>query len=82
MAPGMGHCGGGAGPNSWDKLTPLVDWVEHGMAPDAVIATHSTDGQVDNERPLCAAPQQARYRGPAGGQNDPANWTAANFSCQ
>ena len=32
LAPGMGHCGGGPGPNSWDKLVPLVDWVENGVA--------------------------------------------------
>jgi len=82
LAPGMGHCGGGAGPNDWDKLPALVDWVENGRAPDALVATHRSNGQVDNERPLCPFPQQARYSGPAGGENDPANWRAANFTCQ
>ncbi len=82
LAPGMGHCGGGAGPNSWDKLPTLVDWVENGIAPDAIVATHSSGGQVDNERPLCPYPQRARYRGPAGGENNPRNWIAENFSCQ
>ena len=82
LAPGMAHCAGGSGPNSWDKLAPLVDWVENGNAPDAVIATHSSDGEVDNERPLCSFPQRARYSGPAGGENDPANWKAENFSCR
>lgn len=82
LVPGMAHCAGGPGPNSWDKLAPLVDWVENGNAPDAVIVTHSTDGEVDNERPVCAVPQQARYTGPAGGANDPANWTAENFQCR
>lgn len=42
LAPGMSHCGGGPGPNSWDKLSPLVDWVEHGIEPDAIAATHSS----------------------------------------
>jgi len=78
----MGHCGGGPGPNSWDKLAPLVDWVENGVAPEAITSTHSTDGQVDNERPLCTYPQQARYTGPAGGENNQENWIAENFSCQ
>ena len=82
LAPGMGHCGGGPGPNNWDKLAPLVDWVENGVAPESLTATHSTDGSVDNERLLCTFPQQARYTGPAGGENDSDNWVAENFSCQ
>ncbi|MDA2935239.1 tannase/feruloyl esterase family alpha/beta hydrolase [Acidobacteria bacterium AH-259-D05] len=82
MAPGMAHCGGGPGPNDWDRLAPLVEWVENGKAPDFVIATHSTNGVVDNERPICAYPQQAVYKGPSGAQNDPANWKASNFACR
>jgi hypothetical protein len=82
MFPGMGHCAGGPGPNDWDPLAPLVAWVEDGTAPDFVVAQHSTDGRVDDERRVCAHPQVARYSGPAGGANDRANWIAANFSCQ
>jgi feruloyl esterase len=82
MAPGMGHCGGGPGPNTWDPLAPLVAWVENGTAPDHVVATHSTDGRVDNERRVCAYPQVARYTGPAEAANDPASWTEANFTCR
>jgi feruloyl esterase len=82
MFPGMGHCSGGPGPNTWDPLAPLVDWVENGTAPDHVVATHSTDGRIDNERRVCAYPQVARYTGPAAGANDPSNWTAANFTCR
>ncbi|HSH75099.1 MAG TPA: tannase/feruloyl esterase family alpha/beta hydrolase, partial [Longimicrobiales bacterium] len=80
MIPGMGHCSGGPGPNSWDKLAPLVQWVERGEAPDAVVAQHRTDGLVDNERPIFAFPDRAVYSGPAGGQDDPRNWVPANFS--
>jgi feruloyl esterase len=82
LAPGMGHCAGGPGPNTWDKLPALVDWVENGRAPDSILATHSSNGEVDNERLLCPFPQQAVYSGPAGGQDDPANWKAENFSCR
>jgi len=82
MVPGMGHCRGGPGPNEWDKLQPLIDWVENGNAPDFLVATHSTDGKVDNERKLCPHPQQAVYTGPAGGENNQANWVHANFSCR
>ena len=80
LMPGMGHCAGGPGPNTWDRLPPLVEWVERGVAPDAIIATHSTDGVIDNERPIYPYPDQAVYTGPAGGENDPANWVAENFS--
>jgi feruloyl esterase len=82
MFPGMGHCAGGPGPNTWDPLAPLVDWVENGRAPDSVVARHESDGRVVNERPVCAYPQVARYSGPAGGENDSANWVAANFTCR
>ena len=74
--------GGGPGPNDWNPLEPLVQWVENGAAPEHVVATHSTDGRVDNERRVCAYPLVARYTGPADGANDPSNWVAANFTCR
>ena len=76
MAPGMAHCGGGAGPNSFDMLTVLETWVEDGEAPDAVVAAHRTDGEVDRTRPLCPHPQLAMYQG-SGSTDD-----AANFECR
>ena len=82
LAPSMGHCAGDPGPNSWDKLSPLVDWVENGVAPASVTAAHRTNGEIDNERLVCSFPQQAVYSGPAGGQNDAVNWIAENFSCR
>jgi feruloyl esterase len=81
MFPGMGHCSGGPGPDTWDPLAPLVDWVEKGTAPAHVVATHATNGRVDNERRVCAYPQVARYTGPADA-NDAANWKAENFTCR
>ena len=82
MIPGMGHCRGGPGPNEWDKLAPLVEWVEQGKAPDHLVAVHRTDGAVDNERKICAYPQQAVYTGPPEGRNDPVNWIQENFTCR
>src|SRR6185503_12508285 len=38
MAPGMAHCGGGEGPNTFDVVAALEDWVERGKAPDRIIA--------------------------------------------
>ncbi len=82
MVPGMGHCGGGPGCDTWDKLAPLVEWVEQGKAPDHLVAEHRTAGKTDDQRRICAYPQQAVYVGPAGGQNDRANWTEQNFACR
>lgn len=82
MFPGMGHCGGGAGPDQWDPLSPLVAWVENGTPPESVVARHETNGAVDNERRVCAYPERAVYTGPAGGENERANWAARNFSCE
>ena len=75
MVPGMYHCGGGPGPNTFDLLTPLVKWVEGGVAPDGIVASHLKDGKVDRTRPLCAYPQVPRYTGK--GSID----EASNFTC-
>jgi feruloyl esterase len=75
LAPGMGHCSGGPGPDRFDTLAALEQWVEHGSAPDKLIASHTTNGKVDRTRPLCLYPQVARWKG-AGSTDD-----AANFSC-
>jgi feruloyl esterase len=76
MAPGMGHCGGGEGPNTFDMVAALEQWVEHGKAPDQILASHSTNGAVDRTRPLCPYPQLAMYKG-TGSIDD-----AANFVCR
>jgi feruloyl esterase len=75
LAPGMGHCGGGEGPNKMDLEGTLDKWVEQGAAPDKIIASHATAGKVDRTRPLCPYPQVAKYSG--SGSID----EAANFSC-
>ena len=64
MAPGMAHCSGGEGPDTFDKIGVLEQWVEHGTTPPSrIIATHRAAGQVDRQRPLCPYPQVARYNG-------------------
>jgi feruloyl esterase len=63
MAPGMGHCSGGDGPNTFDMLAALEQWVERGQAPDRILASHATEGRVDRTRPLCPYPQVAVYSG-------------------
>lgn len=76
MAPGMGHCAGGPGPNTFDAVTALEQWVEQGNPPDQIIASRSTGGKVERTRPLCAYPKVAKYKG-TGSTDD-----AANFVCQ
>jgi feruloyl esterase len=78
MVPGMFHCSGGPGPNVFDGLTPLVNWVEQGVAPETIIATKfvaDTPPAVEMTRPLCVFPNVAKYNG-SGNTNV---WT--NFAC-
>jgi len=75
MMPGMAHCSGGEGPDSFDKIAVIEDWVEHGKAPSQIVAAHHTNGKVDRTRPLCPYPQVAKYKG--SGSID----EAANFTC-
>jgi feruloyl esterase len=76
MAPGMQHCAGGAGPNTFDALSALEQWVERGKKPSEIVATHATDGVVDRTRPLCPWPQVATYTG--AGSTD----AASSFVCK
>jgi feruloyl esterase len=75
LAPGMGHCGGGEGPNTFDMVSALEAWVERGTAPTQIVAAHENGGRVDRTRPLCPYPQVAVYRGT--GSID----AAASFTC-
>jgi feruloyl esterase len=79
MVPGMLHCGGGPGPNTFDMLTALEQWVERGDAPDAIIATgpptpNCKSGDTVRTMPLCKFPEVATYTG-SGDACDAANWT-------
>lgn len=73
LVPGMNHCSGGAALDSFDMLTPLVDWVEKGIAPATIAATGKAfPGRT---RGLCPYPAYAKYKG-QGSVDD-----AASFSC-
>jgi feruloyl esterase len=79
MVPGMGHCGGGPGAESFDPLSAMVKWVEDGVAPERIVATkYSSDPSapgVAYQRPLCPYPKVARYQG-SGKIED-----AASYAC-
>ena len=76
MAPGMLHCGGGPGPNTFDMIAALENWVERSRAPESVVASHSSNGVQDRTRPLCVYPKVAVHNG-RGSTNE-----AANFVCR
>jgi feruloyl esterase len=80
LVPNMGHCSGGSSTDQFDMLTPLMNWVEKGVAPDAVVASGSafSTAPASRTRPLCAFPKTAKFTGAA--NSDVGN--AANFSCQ
>jgi feruloyl esterase len=73
MAPNVGHCAGGRGPDQFDALMAIDAWVTTGTAPDMLLATKAKPPMT---RPLCAYPKVARYKG-SGDIND-----AANFVCK
>jgi Tannase and feruloyl esterase len=75
MVPGLFHCGGGVGVNSFDPFTPLVEWVEKGTAPATIPASRLVEGKAVMTRPLCPYPEIARYKGSASTDD------AANFTC-
>jgi feruloyl esterase len=72
LAPGVLHCRGGAGPDRFDTLAAIEDWVERGVAPERIVATRA-DSSLS--RPLCPYPALPRYTG----TGDPAD--AASFEC-
>jgi Tannase and feruloyl esterase len=76
MAPGVAHCGGGAGPPPSGQFEALVRWVERGDDPDTLDAIRTdANGNVVRSRPLCPYPLVARYKG-SGSTDD-----ARNFRC-
>ena len=91
MVPGMQHCNGGPGADSFGQVgmltfedpthsaqAALEQWVEKGNAPSAIIASKfagQDHSHAEMSRPLCMYPEFAKYKG-SGDSND-----AANFSC-
>jgi feruloyl esterase len=75
MVPGMAHCAGGPGTDTFDKMAAIEQWVATGTAPEIISASHATAGTVDRTRPLCPYGKVAKWKG-SGSTDD-----AANFSC-
>ena len=72
LIPNMGHCSGNASTDQFDMLTPMVNWIENGVAPEKVIASGTrfpsmlgtlTGLPTTRSRPLCPYPKTLRYNG-------------------
>jgi feruloyl esterase len=75
MLPGMDHCQGGEGPDRFDGIGAMEQWVEGKKPPERLLASRIRNGKVDRTRPLCPYPQTAAYKG--NGSTD----AAENFVC-
>ncbi|WNV86160.1 tannase/feruloyl esterase family alpha/beta hydrolase [Umezawaea sp. Da 62-37] len=73
MFPGVAHCGGGAGPNTFDVLTPVMAWTESGRTPGRIVASSGAGAPVARSRPVFPYPAVARYDG-SGSADDAANF--------
>ena len=87
MLPGTAHCSiTGIGPNSFDAISAMENWVEQGKAPEALrvgVADHQfTPGAAKAPAlkspnwtmPLCKFPEMASYSG-HGDKQDAKNWS-------
>jgi len=86
LVPGMNHSRGGPATDQMDMVDALVEWVEKGQAPEAIVAQARgpssavpnpevpADWSPTRTRLLCPHPQVARYQG-----GNPE--VAASFAC-
>jgi hypothetical protein len=76
MGTGVGHCGGGVGPNviggeiapvrdeKHDIVEAVVHWLETNEAPETIIASRiDADGRLLSQRPWCTYPALAKWDG-------------------
>jgi feruloyl esterase len=91
MLPSVAHCGGSTGPSSIGGGMPeppvafrdadhhvvsaVIKWVEQGVAPERIIATRFSQGNLALSRPICPYPAQAVYSGSGD------ITVASNFTC-
>jgi feruloyl esterase len=74
MQPGVNHCWGGDGADSFDAVGALDEWVRSGRAP-ARITAYTSVSTRNRTRPLCPYPHVATYTG-SGSADE-----AENFRC-
>jgi feruloyl esterase len=75
MMPGVYHCSGGPGADTFDRIGAIQAWVEKGQKPVRLVASRISAGKTTRTRPLCPFDQVSTYLG-KGSTDD-----AANFAC-
>ena len=73
LVPGMGHCRGGPGPDTFDSIGAMEQWREKGTTPTQMMGFNAASGL---SRPICSYPQYAKYKG-SGNIKDASNWSCA-----
>ena len=75
VLPGVLHCAGGPGPDQFDKIDPIVEWVEQGSAPSTIVVRkEAAADQQARSRVVCAYPARSVYKG-SGSPDDAASYT-------
>ncbi|MEZ0110260.1 hypothetical protein ABH920_004275 [Catenulispora sp. EB89] len=90
LLPGVSHCGGGDGPDQFDALTAITDWVTAGKAPDSLLSSSvDANGTTTATRPVFPYPriavdttggpidQAASYTARPGTSLGPVTWLGA-----
>jgi hypothetical protein len=95
MIPTLYHCAGGYRLAEFDPFRELVAWVEHGTAPERIMANQRDDqGRIVRARPVFPYPAQTRYTGtgsiddarnfvavaPSGPPHDTVDWAGTGLS--
>lgn len=75
LVPGMNHCSGGAGCDTFEKISVADKWLETGKAPSEILSSKVSNGQTIRTRPICAYPAVAKYKG-TGSMDE-----ASSFTC-
>jgi feruloyl esterase len=76
LLPGVGHCGGGNGPDRMNLVAAIIAWVEDGAAPEAIRSVRKEYGRVVQSRPVYPYPAIAAYVG-AGDPKDAAAFASS-----
>ena len=76
IASGVNHCGGGPGADTFDMLTPMMNWVEKGTAPWRHSCFEGQRRSHPVHPPHLRIPEVSEYNG-SGNVNDAANFTCA-----
>ena len=71
MVPGMAHCRGGDGPDTFDTIGTMEAWREKNVTPTQMMGFNPRSSL---SRPICSYPQYPKYKG-SGNVKDASNWS-------